>query len=135
MLPRPALSLSLIHIWPARDADASRVPAGSFDRLLEVQPRARTCALGESDADFAHLVPFHGRHGPGQALPLHLVTDYRLATDLVGDEAAQRLIAFQLVELQAIERGDCTQFGVAFQYEIAEETQVLTCLLYTSRCV
>ena len=95
---------------------------------LEEQPGSRATTFGESDADLAYLVPFHGRHRPGQTLPFDLVANYGLATDFVGDEAPQWLIAFHVIKLQTIERSNRAKFGVAFQHEIAEETQVLTTL-------
>ena len=101
---------------------------GQFTRLLEVQPWPGACAFGESDANLAYLVPFHGRHRPGQTLPFDLVANYGLATDFVGDEAPQWLIAFHVIQLQTIECSNRAKFGVAFQHEIAEETQVLTTL-------
>ncbi len=80
-------------------------------------------AFRKLHADLADTVAFQGGHGPGQAVPLHLVADHRFAADLVGDEAAQRLLAVDAVELQAVERGHRRQLGIAFQHEVAEEAR------------
>ena len=59
---------------------------GAWWRSEEQAGAGFALAFGESDADLAHLVPFHGCHCPGQALPLYLVADDRLTADL-GREA------------------------------------------------
>src|SRR3990167_7374009 len=92
---------------------------------LEEQPGSRATTFGESDADLAHLVHFHCRNGPGQALPFDLIADHRRAANLVGDKATQVQLAFGTFQFQAIEGSDGRQFGIALEDEIAEEAQVL----------
>ena len=70
-------------------------------------------AFGESDADLAHLVPFHHGDCPGQAVPLHLVADHGLAADFMGDEATQRGLAVDLAQLEPVQRGDGAEAVVA----------------------
>ncbi|MNF72615.1 hypothetical protein D3C84_545970 [compost metagenome] len=40
------------------------------------------------------------------------------------DEAAQGLVAVLVAELEAVERSDGRELGIAFQHEVAEEAQV-----------
>ncbi|MNL26133.1 hypothetical protein D3C87_1476450 [compost metagenome] len=57
-------------------------------------------------------------------VPLHLVTNDRCTTDLVGNERAQGHVRIDALGRQAIQRCNRFKLGVSFEYKIAEETQI-----------
>ncbi|MNI87104.1 hypothetical protein D3C73_1442700 [compost metagenome] len=57
-------------------------------------------------------------------MPFDLVAYYWSASDLLSDELRQRHFRVQAVEFQAVQRCHRTQFGIALEHEVAEETQV-----------
>ena len=77
---------------------------GSRGKSLKAEHRPRLGALRKAHADLAYAVVLDLRHGPGQAIPFHLVADHRCAADFVGHEARQVLRAIDLAELEAVER-------------------------------
>ena len=61
-------------------------------------------------------------------MPFDLVTYYWSASDLLSDELGQRHFRVQAVEFQAVQRCHRTQFGIAFEHEVAKEAQVKAAL-------